>query len=140
MGEINDQLKFLFCTYLLNKLEEKPVEQEQEIEGRLYKTWEVSAFNKETGEWETTTNHGYEYSPAPEDFPQVESARITPTRRNRLTRFGKMIMAYGDGQVDFRIIRDPRTLEQRIVPQQNLPMHRIILQMNAHYMPETTWW
>ena len=30
-----------------------------EQEGRLYKTWEVSAFNHQTGEWETTTNHGY---------------------------------------------------------------------------------
>ncbi|MEI7632637.1 MAG: hypothetical protein WCJ60_04975, partial [bacterium] len=33
----------------------------QEPTGRLYKTWEVSAFNKTTEEWETTTNHGYDY-------------------------------------------------------------------------------
>jgi hypothetical protein len=112
-----------------------------EPSGRLYKTWETSAFNKETGEWETAVNHGYEYTnnkDVDDLFPQVERAKITPTRRKRAKRLGSLILGYGDGQVDFRIIRDPRTLETEVVPLQNVPMHRIILQMNAHYQPEIT--
>ncbi len=71
-------------------------------------------------------------------FPQVESSVIRPTKRKRVERLGQLILGYGDGQVDFRLIRDPRTMETEVVPLQNLPMHRIILQMNAHYQPETT--
>jgi hypothetical protein len=118
-------------------MERKP----SEPEGRLYKTWETSAFNKETGEWETTTNHGYEYKTEKDVddlFPQVEAARITATRRRRAQRLGKLLLGYGDGQVDFRIIRNPRTMETKVMPLQNIEMHRIILQMNAYYQPETT--
>lgn len=71
-------------------------------------------------------------------FPQVEKADIRPTRRKRIERDNRMILGFGDGQVDFRIIQDPRTLETQVVPLQNLEMHRIILQMNAYYMPEVT--
>jgi hypothetical protein len=112
-------------------------------EPKLVKSWEVSAFNRETNEWETTLNHAYYHNQNPEEtvddyFPQVESARITPTKRKRAERLGKLILGYGDGQVDFRIIRDPRTLETEVAPLHNVEMHRIILQLNAHYMPKTT--
>lgn len=114
-----------------------------EQEGRLYKTWETSAFNKETQKWETATNHGYEYSPAPEEqvddlFPQVEASTIRPTKRKRPERAYELREGYGDGQVDFRLVRDPRTMETTVIPTHNVPMHRIILQMNAYYMPNTT--
>lgn len=56
---------------------------EQEPTGRLYKTWEVSAFNPKTEEWTTAVNHGYDYTPTvdPEVFTPAEAARITPTKR-----------------------------------------------------------
>ena len=55
-----------------------------EQEGRLYKTWETSAFNKETQKWETATNHGYDYSPVPEEqvddlFPVSYTHLTLPT-------------------------------------------------------------
>lgn len=71
-------------------------------------------------------------------FPQVEPSVIRPTRRKRAQKLGERILGYGDNQVDFRIIRDPRTLETEVLPLQNLPQSRIILQMNAYYMPPVT--
>lgn len=101
-----------------------------------------AAMKGEDGEWSVRDLYSVQYTPKKEDiddiFPQVESARIRPTKRKRAERLGSMILGYGDGQVDFRIIRDPRTLETEVVPLQNLEMHRIILQMNAHYQPEVT--
>ena len=111
------------------------------VDGQLYKTWEVSAFNRDTNKWETTTNHGYDYAKdrnVDDLFPQVEASRITPTRRKRMERIGALVLGYGDGQVDFRLIRNPRTAETQVVPIHNVPMHRIILRMNAYYMPERT--
>lgn len=122
-------------------MEKRPEQSLEDIAGRLTKTWEVSAWNRESQEWETTTNHAYEHGSSDDIdtlFPQVESAKIRPTKRQRAQRLGEALLTYGDGQVDFRIIRDPRTLETEVVPQHNLEMHRIILQMNAYYMPETT--
>ena len=138
--------------YHLNKLKKDPTymppkpegEPTPEPIGKLYKTWEVSAYNTETQEFVTTTNHGYEYSQTPEDqvdnlFPQVESSVIRPTKRRRKEDVGyEEILGYGDGQVDFRLIRDPRTVETRVVPLHNVEMHRIILQMNAYYQPNRT--
>lgn len=78
-------------------------------------------------------------APTVEDvFPQVEASVIRPSKRRRAQKLGNLILGYGDGQVDFRFIRDPRTSETEVVPLQNLPMHRIILQMNAYYKPQTT--
>lgn len=128
-------------SYWRSKLAEGKIEMPEEP--RLVKSWEVSAFNRETNEWETTLNHAYDHATSPEEtvddyFPQVQSAEITPTKEKRAERLGKLVLGYGDGQIDFRIIRDPRTLETKVIPLQNLPMHRIILQMNAYYKPETT--
>lgn len=132
--------------YWRNKMERQPQGNNEQTPdkpvGRLYKTWETSAFNKETQEWETAVNHGYEYDKNSGDvdslFPQVERAKITPTRRKRAQRLGAYILGYGDGQADFRLIRDPRTMETKVMPLHNIPMHRIILKMNAHYQPEIT--
>lgn len=83
-----------------------------------------------------------ERAPTPEDpndyFPQVEPAKITPTRRRQVERLSKFILTYGDGQVDFRRVIDPVTDEMELIPQHNIPMHRIIQQINAEYRPETT--
>ena len=104
--------------------------------------WQMGMKNAEH-EFESHDLYGIELKPEPEKevdnlFPQVESADIRPTRRRKAQRIGEMAIGYGDGQVDFRLIRDPRTMETEVMPLQNLPMHRIILQMNAYYMPEQT--
>lgn len=80
-------------------------------EGRLYKTWETSAFNKETQEWTTTTNHGYEYSPNPEEvFEPAVAAKITPNRSKPPRRDHRVYVAIGDAQMDYRRL-DDNTLE-----------------------------
>lgn len=73
-----------------------------------------------------------------EAFPQVEASTIRPTKRRRKEQLGETTIGYGDGQVDFRLVRDPRTLETRVLPLHNVEMHRIILQMNAYYQPNRT--
>jgi hypothetical protein len=71
-------------------------------------------------------------------YEQAVAARLTPTRRKRVRAMSQFILAYGDGQVDYRRIIDPRTQENKLVPLHNVPMHNIIQQVNADYMPETT--
>lgn len=122
------------------KIEMPNPETTEVTEGRLVKSWEV-AMRGQDGEWDTTTLHAYDHSTetsVDDLFPQVEAARITPTRRKQIQRAGRLALAYGDGQVGFRRIIDPLTEKMELVPSHNLPVHRIILQMNAHYMPETT--
>jgi len=87
------------------------VEQEtgpnQEPTGRLYKTWEVSAFNKTTEEWETTTNHGYDYGQQQNlsDFiSQADPVKINPSRRKPVKRDHNVIFAFSDSQIDYREI------------------------------------
>lgn len=107
-------------------------------------TWEAAAYDKEKGEWVHTELHSYRHTQSPEQrvdelFPQVESSVIKPTKRRRKEDIGyDEIIGYGDGQVDFRLIRDPRTMETRVLPLHNVEMHRIILQMNAYYVPNRT--
>ena len=75
----------------------------ENVEGRLYKTWEVSAFNRETNEWETTLNHAYEHGKEEFEY-QAEPARITPSRAKAPKREHKVYFAYGDAQIDYRNI------------------------------------
>ena len=80
---------------------------DQEPTGRLYKTWEVSAFNKTTEEWETTTNHGYDYGSQQQlsDFiSQADPVKINPSRRRPVQRDHKVIFAFSDSQIDYREI------------------------------------
>lgn len=71
-------------------------------------------------------------------YPRAESARITPTRRRRAERLAKLILVYGDGQVGYRRIINPRTQEQELMPLHNEAMHNVIKQLNADLQPETT--
>lgn len=73
-----------------------------------------------------------------EVYKPVEPARISPTRRKAVKRVGKMVLLYGDGQAGWRRRIDPVTDETELIPMHNIPMHRIIQQINAEYMPETT--
>lgn len=107
-------------------------------EGRLKSTWEV-AMRGEDGEWNTHTLHAYDHTQdAVETFEPVEPAKIRPTKLKRAKRASKFILAYGDGQVDFRRIIDPVTGESELVPLHNEAVHNIIQQLNAEYRPETT--
>lgn len=79
------------------------------MEGRLSKTWEVSAFNRETNEWETTTNHAYDHAPESEvfnDWQPATPARITPSRRKPIERDHNVLLVFGDMQIDYRRIND----------------------------------
>lgn len=78
----------------------------------------------------------------PKDLAEIwvpaTPAKITPTRRKAIQRASKLILAYGDAQIDFRRIIDPVTDEQRLEPLHDEAMLRVIQQINADYMPETT--
>lgn len=99
--------------YYIKKLRKIKVEKPEQ-ESRLYKTWEVSAFNSKTEEWTTATNHGYEYTPDPQTLAEVYTpatpAKITPTKRKPLQRDFRLYVAMGDAQMDFRRL-DDNTLE-----------------------------
>jgi hypothetical protein len=79
----------------------------QEPTGRLYKTWEVSAFNPKTEEWTTAVNHGYDYGSQQQlsDFiSQADPIRINPSRRKPAKRDHNVIFAFSDSQIDYREI------------------------------------
>lgn len=71
-------------------------------------------------------------------YEPATPANIHPTKRQKAERASKFILAYGDGQVGFRRIINSQTQEQELVPLHNVPMHRIIQQVNADLQPETT--
>ncbi len=87
-------------------------------EGKLTKTWEVSAFNRETNEWETTTNHAYDHAIDPEDIWQAEPANITPSRRKPIQRPGvkEDIFILTDTQIGYRAIMNRETGKREHVP------------------------
>lgn len=89
--------------------------------------------------WSNQMAKNHEERPSYIDaFEQAVAAKITPTRRRRALRMSKLILVYGDGQVGFRRIINPRTQEQELMPLHNEAAHRIIQQLNAELQPETT--
>jgi hypothetical protein len=108
-------------------------------QGRLYKTWEVSAFNKNTEQWETTTNHGYEYTPDPdalaEVFEPATPAKITPTRRKRLERVGKQLLIFGDSQIGYHRLYDADGNDY-LHPTHSEEALSVLTQINAHERPD----
>lgn len=110
-----------------------------ETDGRLTSTWEMLTKNAE-GEPEVTTLHRYEFGTTADAtvYEAIEPAKISPTRRRRAQSAARYILAYGDGQVDYRRIIDPVTDKQELLPLHDVAMHRIIQQFNAKYQPETT--
>jgi len=70
-------------------------------------------------------------------YPEVAPAKITPTKRKRAERLARLILVYGDGQVGFRRVIDPRTQEQELLPLHSEAQHNIIKQINADWQPET---
>lgn len=83
--------------------------QPNEPEKRLYKTWETSAFNKETQEWETTTNHGYEFIHDTRKeliVAPVVPAIIKMSRAKIPKRDHEVIFVISDAQIGYRRIED----------------------------------
>lgn len=73
-------------------------------EGRLVKTWEVSAFNRTTDKWETALNHAYDHmSPAdiPDFINQAAPTKITPSRRKKPVRGDTLSVFFPDAQIPF---------------------------------------
>jgi hypothetical protein len=100
-NKTRNQLQVLRKYYLKTK------RRDMEQEGRLYKTWEVSAFNPKTEEWTTATNHGYDYGQQHQlsDFiSQADPVKITPSKRKPAQRDHKLIVAFSDSQIDYRDI------------------------------------
>lgn len=110
-----------------------------EQEGRLYKTWEVSAFNHQTGEWETTTNHGYEYGTDPSDlaetFEPATPAKITPTKRRRAAKLGRQLLVFGDSQIGYHRVYDEEGNDE-LIPIHSEEALSVIQQVNAHEQPD----
>jgi hypothetical protein len=110
---------------------------EQEPTGRLYKTWEVSAFDPKTQEWTTAVNHGYDYTPTvdPEVFAPAEAARITPTKRKRAERIGKQILVFGDSQIGYHRLYDDEGKDY-LQPTHSEEALSVVTQLNAHLRPD----
>ncbi len=101
--------------------------------------WQTSK-GGEDGEWEQIDNYGMRFKPKNhlENFEPVEPATIRPTRRRIAKRAFKLLLVYGDGQVDYRRIIDPVTEESTLIPIHDIPAHNVIKQLNAKLQPDTT--
>lgn len=119
--------------------EREPTPQQGQLQGRLYKTWETSAYDKEKQEWVTTTNHGYEYKPNPEDIADVYEpatpAKITPTKRKRAEKLGKQILVFGDSQIGYHRVYDEDGNDS-LIPTHSEEALSIVAQINAHERPD----
>lgn len=81
----------------------------------LKNTWEVSAFDRDKGEWTSTLNHSWEENNG-SSYPQAVPARITPSRRKPVERDHKSIFVFGDAQIDYRRVLDHETGLEELVP------------------------
>jgi hypothetical protein len=99
-----------------------------------------SAMKDEEGEWSVQDLYSVQYVPKPEEpeYEPATPAKITPTRRKAPKREHKLILVYGDGQVDYRRIIDHETGETELVPLHDEAMHNILKQVNADLMPDYT--
>lgn len=87
---------------------EQEIGQNQEPTGRLYKTWEVSAFNARTEEWSTTVNHGYDFGSQQQlsDFiSQADPVKINPSRRRPVKRDHNVMVVFSDTQIGYMDIK-----------------------------------
>jgi hypothetical protein len=107
-------------------------------DGRLVKSWDVSAFNRETNEWETKRNEAYDHqtlgNPA-EVFEPAIQAKITPTKRKRAQRVGRQLLVFGDSQIGFHRVYDQEGNDS-LIPTHSEEALSVITQINAHERPE----
>ena len=92
-------------------------------ERRLKNEWDVSAFDREKGEWTTTVNRSYEHT---NDDVDIESllvrkaapTRITPTRRKKPIRGDSRTLVAGDSQIPFHDEQAHDRFQQAVVETQ----------------------
>ena len=82
---------------------------------RLNKTWEAGAFDREKGEWNTTTLHSYEHE-SDEPLWQAERALIRPSKAKPVDRPYKSLLVFSDAQMGYRRVLDYDTKEYSLVP------------------------
>lgn len=92
--------------------ETAPQQEPQGENGRLVRSWEVSAFNRETQEWETTTNRAWDHTPEATELTEdmflrqaapvvIRPSRVKPQKRNfTRTHF------FGDTQIYYAMHED----------------------------------
>ena len=118
--------------------EQEPTPHHGQLERRLYKTWETSAYDKEKQEWVTTTNHGYEYKPDPtelaETYEPATPAKITPTRRKRVETLGRNILVFGDSQIGYHRVYDEEGNDS-LIPTHSEEALSVVTQLNAELRP-----
>ena len=116
-----------------------PEQEPTPVEGRLYKTWEVSAFDPNLGEFVTTTNHGYDFAQTPDNLAEVfepaVAAKITPTKRKRAERLGRQILVFGDSQIGFHRVYDQEGNDE-LIPTHSEEALSVLTQINAQERPE----
>ncbi len=74
--------------------------------GKLMRTWEVARGNQ-NDEWDVITLHSYDHSERQQlsDFiSQADPVKIVPSKRKPMKRDHKLIVAFGDSQIDYRYI------------------------------------
>lgn len=72
-------------------------------DGRLVKTWEVSAFDRINNEWTTTTNSAYAHDGLVEEqFTPAAPAIIRPSKRKAQVKPYDDIYVFSDAQIDYR--------------------------------------
>lgn len=72
-------------------------------ERRLTKEWEVSAYDREKGEWTTAMNHSYEQAP---DIKPVEATPLHFDRKRARKIGARTLLVFGDAQIGFRRINE----------------------------------
>lgn len=96
------------------------------MEKRQTKEWEVSAFDREKGEWTTAMNHAYEVVPEIPDFiNQAAPTKISPSRRSRPQRPDQLSVFIPDAQIPFH---DEHALEMgHLAVRELMPDNIVIL-------------
>ena len=130
-----DELMELYPDQTKENLERRKREKNMENnEGRLVKTWEVSAYDHKEGEWTTALNHSYEHAPDPgelfPDWKPATPARITPSRRKPIERDHKTLLVFGDMQIDYRRI------DNDLIPIHSEPAIEAMIQLAKDLRPD----
>lgn len=107
---------------------------EKPSDGRLVKTWEVSAFDRVNNEWATTLNHAFDHATDPlerfKDWKPATPARITPSRRKPVERDHNVLLVFGDMQIDYRRIDDD------LIPIHSEPSIQAMIQFARDLQPD----
>lgn len=119
--------------------------------GRLVKSWDVSALNRETNEWTTTRNYAYDHEGQAEDFnylTQAAPVKLSQTKINKRNRNGLILADLPDLQWGYREIEpgkflethDPEAVDLALQITKDLQPDRIILGGDELDLPQLGRW